>query len=250
MKKFFIISASEDEDPGLDWDGYDSLQDAQDMLEFLSQGASGTGRPGKVIEVHTTPYGHLQKAMEDISQWSSDDAAQAREAWKSEVTAGIPQDRLGPITTADALSEAGPSPHDQWRATKNLLPELEAEHAAGDSKALFSALAVCARLGLPLPEWAGNAVIKAHTQASNYEISSWDHAFGAPYKKGAKIAQLRIRKKKERFAVEQYRLRRAAGWSYEEALWKAAKLARIGEKALEAMISRTKDPDPNKAEKK
>ena len=55
---------------------------------------------------------------------------------------------------------------------------------AGDRSSLLAAIRVCARSGLPLPDWASTAYIRAFDEVRNAEALSWDEVFGRPYPKG------------------------------------------------------------------
>lgn len=84
-------------------------------------------------------------------------------------------------------------PFSRWAASKRL-DELARDHAAGDKRALMSAIRECARCDLPLPEWAAKAYIRAFDSVLNCRVKSWDDAFGAPFPKGVQLHALRRRR--------------------------------------------------------
>ena len=65
--------------------------------------------------------------------------------------------------------------------------------ADGDSLALFEAIAICARLEIPLPRWASSAFSNTFYKVLNCEFGSWDEAFGSPLPKGAQLKSARRR---------------------------------------------------------
>jgi hypothetical protein len=69
-----------------------------------------------------------------------------------------------------------------------------------DKYYLMAAIRVCANHGIPLPDWAASAYIKAYDEVNNARAKSWSKVFGDPYPKGRHLAA--IRKKRElQFAV-------------------------------------------------
>ncbi len=87
----------------------------------------------------------------------------------------------------------------QWFALKRLEECREAFHR-GDEYELMHAIRICANHGLPLPEWAAMAYIKAYDSVINARAKSWDEVFGAPYPKGKHLNATRKKRMLE-FAV-------------------------------------------------
>lgn len=71
------------------------------------------------------------------------------------------------------------------------IARFRAEFEGGNRKALFDAIAVCAMSGLPLPTWAAHAFTAGYKKVDEYEVGSWDEAFGRPYAKGTKLCARR-----------------------------------------------------------
>ena len=85
------------------------------------------------------------------------------------------------------------SPHSQWL----LLHQLEAmrkDIEAGEGLLLLYAIRGCAKYGVAMPEWMAQEYMKVFDSVWNAKVTSWDAAFGAPYKKGAHLGQVRKRK--------------------------------------------------------
>lgn len=108
-------------------------------------------------------YGLLQSVIDQLENWSIDDAKKADAEWRE-------------------AGNRGRSPLDQWATWNNLLPPLQEKHKAGDSTALFLAIAHCHSSGLPLPHWCGKAVSLGLSEIERYESRGWDEAFGSPLK--------------------------------------------------------------------
>jgi hypothetical protein len=60
---------------------------------------------------------------------------------------------------------------------------LKREFEAGDKSLLLWTLYTCLQLRRPLPEWLRTAFLAAYDSATEYEIKSWDDAFGRPHPK-------------------------------------------------------------------
>jgi len=68
--------------------------------------------------------------------------------------------------------------------------------------AFLAAIRTCAMHGLVIPEWAADAYFDAFDRVANFEIGSWDTAFGKPY--GNKhLAALRKRYEIQELVFEQ-----------------------------------------------
>jgi hypothetical protein len=81
-----------------------------------------------------------------------------------------------------------------WRASDEYVTTLEAisvwsvpawekaeqDFLAGDKSALLGTVATCLQLGIPVPDWARNALWEVY----NNRPKSWDQAFGPPIPKG------------------------------------------------------------------
>jgi hypothetical protein len=59
-----------------------------------------------------------------------------------------------------------------------ILAKLEAEFAAGNRRALWDAIAVCAQWEYAMPPWVRRALIGAWSAGEWFEIRSWDSVFG------------------------------------------------------------------------
>lgn len=78
------------------------------------------------------------------------------------------------------------TPLHQWLALKHL-DSLEAQFKT-DKSCLMEAIDVCAREGLPMPEWVAVAYREAYRRVIHtQEEKSWDVVFGDPYKKNTQL---------------------------------------------------------------
>jgi hypothetical protein len=65
------------------------------------------------------------------------------------------------------------------------LPNLEAEHNAGDQKAILKCIHLCVIFDLSVPEWAKGAFNEACMTGYSGDLKSWDQVFGHPPTKDA-----------------------------------------------------------------
>ncbi len=65
---------------------------------------------------------------------------------------------------------------------------------------LFAAIRKCANHDLVMPDWVARGFIRGYDQVLNCRVGSWDKAFGAPYPKGARVADMK-RRRELRLAV-------------------------------------------------
>lgn len=63
------------------------------------------------------------------------------------------------------------------------------------SNAPMDGMAVCARFGIAAPEWLATAFLRRFDMVLNFEVRSWDAAFGLPRQKGINLARARQRRK-------------------------------------------------------
>ncbi|MBK6958475.1 MAG: hypothetical protein IPH22_08970 [Nitrosomonas sp.] len=83
-------------------------------------------------------------------------------------------------------------PKTPWRQhIANLqLSEME-KYCKEDKFYLFKAMALCARHGLPMPEWVSKAFLSGFYKITLAQVeNSWDAAFGRPYPEGSKMPRL------------------------------------------------------------
>ncbi|MEX1109925.1 MAG: hypothetical protein WEC00_13520 [Dongiaceae bacterium] len=85
------------------------------------------------------------------------------------------------------------------RNTEYILDMFRRQYERGnDSIGLMSAIHWCARVGIPIPDWAASAFRRAVTPVLDLRCTSWDDAFGPPWK-GRKVDRLQLER---RFAIE------------------------------------------------
>jgi hypothetical protein len=70
------------------------------------------------------------------------------------------------------------------------------EYRNGDRMALAHTIAVCGKLGIPLPEWAVAAFVAGYRDLLNYHPTSWENIFGPAIPKGQHLNALRKRHQK------------------------------------------------------
>lgn len=93
------------------------------------------------------------------------------------------------ISIDPSRSGADPTlPYFQWVALQTL-KNIEVEFCNGDGWALMRAISECARCGLPLPDWAATAYLRAFRNV--LKEGSWDAVFGSPYPPGTQRDALR-----------------------------------------------------------
>lgn len=151
-----------------------------DAHEWKSK--NGPSGDCSITEVERSTYGIFDAQMAELTAWSKDEAVAAEDRWRKEKMSGV-------------------SPLKQWSVLKNHLPECHKKWDAGDSKALFTAVALCGSAGLPLPRWCTSPIFKASSQVNRYEEKSWDNVFGLPHKKGSKLFNLRNQQENKMSAV-------------------------------------------------
>ncbi len=81
------------------------------------------------------------------------------------------------------------------RDTLRQLGDFESAHDAGDGLALFDAIVLSHLRGIELPRWAAETLAAGYTRLISGEVASLDDAFGRPFKKGAHLASLRLRRR-------------------------------------------------------
>jgi hypothetical protein len=110
------------------------------------------------------------------SQKSDAAAARTSQAEGSEISASPKRDPLDVLITLVVRGKPSPFPVDpkfKWKGG------FEATFEAGDKQILLWAIEDCAQRGVPIPEWAGNALhqIMFHGVARG-NFASWEDAFG------------------------------------------------------------------------
>ena len=91
------------------------------------------------------------------------------------------------------LENSMAAPFFQWYAL-NALDYLQQEYEAGDTLSLLSAVNQCAMHDLPMPEWVRRGYIDRYRRVVEYEVKSWDDAFGRPHPKGLHLENARHRR--------------------------------------------------------
>jgi len=56
-------------------------------------------------------------------------------------------------------------------------------------------MAICARFGIAAPAWLADAFLSRFDKVLNFEVRSWDAAFGSPRSKGINLARARQRRR-------------------------------------------------------
>lgn len=104
------------------------------------------------------------------------------------------EETVKPLSSDDSflLIHDDPLPATQHYFETEWLPELE-ELAKEDKFYLMKAIAVCSRLGLPLPKWIRESFLDAFSRVSlgNINKNSWDEVLGTPHPKGKHMGALR-----------------------------------------------------------
>ncbi len=79
-----------------------------------------------------------------------------------------------------------------WRLSG--LKACEHDYHNGDRTALAHAVAICAKLGITLPEWAASGFVIGYRNLINYNADSWESILGSPIPKGqhAKATRRRL----------------------------------------------------------
>jgi len=88
------------------------------------------------------------------------------------------------------------SPRGKWNTLHKLI-QYEKAYRSGVNNALLLAIKKCLESQLVVPEWAAVEFVRKFDLVDTLEVTSWDDAFGRPYKKGMTAS---ARKKQERLA--------------------------------------------------
>lgn len=78
-----------------------------------------------------------------------------------------------------------------WAEIK--LAERQSRFEAGDSKALFEAVRFCYFFCVPMPSWVGHGILDGLLKVENFELGSWDGAYGGPYPRKTRLPERRRR---------------------------------------------------------
>jgi hypothetical protein len=74
----------------------------------------------------------------------------------------------------------------RWIA-RNSMEKLRLSYQAGEEKALMDAVSTCAWGSIPMPDWVADAFWLRHQKVDNYELDSWDKAFGRPLPRNSNV---------------------------------------------------------------
>lgn len=111
--------------------------------------------------------------------WTYEQVLAAQDKWDAE--------RGTPVCVNDA-------PLMQWSVLHHL-DRLEERYDRGDKRSVLRAVQQCADHQLTMPEWVAEAVSGAIHKMEQYEVQSWDEAFGDTNPKGAHLEKARERQK-------------------------------------------------------
>ena len=117
-----------------------------------------------------TDYGILTPLIAKLESWSMTDALEAWRTWRGD--------------------DEDIAPDDQWKAWHIYLPALKRRYENGDCRAIFEAVSVCSRFGLPLPRWSGESFEESWRKVREYKCRSLDEAFDFS-EKGTNLARAR-----------------------------------------------------------
>jgi hypothetical protein len=110
---------------------------------------------------------------------------------------------------------------DAARKAPENLAKRQRHFEEGHKGALLNAIAVAAYAGVPLPEWAAEAFLKAyHDVATRKLYHSWDDVFGEPHPRGSRLNDQR---RKEALALRVFErvreLRKHDGVAIDDGMW-------------------------------
>lgn len=89
---------------------------------------------------------------------------------------------------------SGVMPERSWRLAD--LEQCARDYCAGDKTALAHTIAICAKHGVALPNWASDAYVTGYRNIANFHSKTWDSIFGTPVPKGKQLSALRKRRQK------------------------------------------------------
>lgn len=99
----------------------------------------------------------------------------------------------------------------------------------GDRLAMLAAVRICANHDLVMPPWLSQAFISAYDRGLNFEVSSWDEAFGPPVPKGKHRLALKKRRELEFKVLNEVNKRIRAGVAVSDSLFEeVGRLVNIG----------------------
>jgi len=154
----------------------------------------------------------LQFEVEELKKWQGESDAGGQSRDRS--VEGF----QGPLSGADypgikpALQAAA-----KWAEIK--LRDLQSRFEAGDPKALFEAVRFCHLFGVPMPDWVGLGILDGMQKVENFELGSWDDAYGAPYPKNTRLPERRRRLERANAVAYEVERLSAAGTAIDDFIW-------------------------------
>ncbi|HLQ13286.1 MAG TPA: hypothetical protein VK130_08580 [Steroidobacteraceae bacterium] len=85
-------------------------------------------------------------------------------------------------------------PFFRWWCLAVIVPNLSEQYEAGNNKALFTAIDLCAIHDFRLPAWVRDGFHCGYEAVNDFKLNSWDKAFGLPHGKHANLAAMRRRR--------------------------------------------------------